>query len=318
MIPKKWIVLAQDEMQTDRLFSWHPEENGNPNMDHKRSQNRVVALMGGLVFLLFGSDKGKIEAVAPPPVEIGRMGFANVADLMAEIDVLNVLAVLQPTEAQMQAMRKVAPKTMQPTPPKKLVKVSDELRKTIAALRDAMAQGEEEKIEKLYPKYDEMREKENPEVDEVEITDAAREQAPALFRMLSARQVVGYVGAIAEFPDPMEQLMATIDESRKVRGKEWQILRDATAFQAAWLIAGLDAKIEEENREKALALLNKAARLSDTEFAAQRGRLETEARALVGKVGSTDVIRNYIERLLAELLSNHRLEAVLGAPSPTP
>jgi hypothetical protein len=202
---------------------------------------------------------------------------------------------------------------MQKPPPRKLIKVSEKFRKTLVALRDAMVAGDDEKIDDLFRKVDELRQKEDPEFDDIEITDEARKQAPALVRSLSARQVAVFVSSVADFPDPVERLTQTMDEGRKLRGKEWQALRDDTAFQVGWLIAGLDVKVEEKAREQATALLNKAYKLTDKTYATDRASLLQEARTIAGKLGPTDVIRNFMERVLAETLSSYRLTAALDA-----
>jgi hypothetical protein len=75
----------------------------------------------------------------------------------------------------------------------------------------------------------------------------------------------------------------------------------------------VDAKKEAKARQKAAALLEKAHRMSAKEYAAGRASLFREARQLVGLLGPTDVLRHYMERVVAELLSNHRLEAALEA-----
>jgi hypothetical protein len=240
-----------------------------------------------------------------------KAGFANVGDVNADVSVLNVLHTLQPTPAQLKALLKAAPKTMQKPPPRKLVKVSEKLRKTMTGLRDALAAGDDEKIDELFTAFDKLRDKENPEFDEVEISDAAREQAPAIVRMLSARQVANYAASIADFPDPVERLADAMDQSRKLRGQAWQALRDDTAYQVGYLVGGLDEKADGMARDQATALLNKAFRLDDKQFAAERDALEKEARGLVGKLGPTDVIRHFMERVIAETLSSHRLEAAI-------
>ena len=92
---------------------------------------------------------------------------------------------------------------------------------------------DEATVRSLRPRFDELRQKEDPEFDDVEISDAARALAPALVRQLSARQVANYVASIADFPDPVERLVQTMAESRKLRGKEWQALRDAPNVELA-------------------------------------------------------------------------------------
>ena len=122
-----------------------------------------------------------------------------------------------------------------------------------------------------------------------------------------------YIGGLDDFPDPLDRLREGIAESHKKTGKEWTAYRDDLAYQVGWLVAGLDTAAEEKVRDKATALLNKAARLSEKDFPNESEGLEKAAREIIGKLGPTDVMRNFIERLLAESLSNHRLAAAIEA-----
>lgn len=252
------------------------------------------------------TEKGK---KADPPA---KDDFVNVGDLYAEVMVLNVLHILQPSAKQVAILQKAAAKTMQKPPPRKMVKVSERLHKALGALRDGLLR-DDEKVEELFVKFEELRQKENPDLDDVELTSAAREQAPVILAALSARQVAAYVGSVPDFPDPLERLVQTMDESRKVRGKEWQGLRDDTAEQVGWLVAGLDDKAEEKVRTRATALLNKAFHLSEKDYARDREALEKEAREIVGKLPPTDVLRHFMERVLCEMLSSHQLTTALEA-----
>ncbi len=282
-------------------------------MPHIRFLAALAALViAGVLAAPAGDEKGK-SGEKGKAANKDKGEFANVGDLNAEVTVLNVLHTLQPTAAQYQAMLKLSAKTMQPPPPKKKVKVSERFRKTLQGLREALVQNDNEKVEELFTKFDELREKEDPEFDDVEITDAARERAPALLRLFSARQVANYLASVADFPDPVELLTRGVEESRKFRGKEWQSLRDDTAYQVGWLVAGLDTKAEEKARERATALLNKAHNLGEKATAEERAGLLKEARAMMGKLGPTDVHRHFMERVLAEALSNHRLAAAIEA-----
>src|SRR5262249_17396454 len=94
---------------------------------------------------------------------------------------------------------------------------------------------------------------------------------------------------------------------------EWQGLRDDSAYQVGWLVAGLDADAEEKVRDKATALLNRAYRLDEKDYAKQRGGLEKQARALAGKLGRADRLRHFRERVLAETLPPPRLAAAIEA-----
>src|SRR5262249_25152083 len=155
-------------------------------------------------------------------------------------------------------------------PPVKKVKVSERFLKTLRGQRDALMANDEKEIEKLSGQMDELRQKEQPEIDDVEITQTARKSAPATLRIFSARQVAGYLGSVAEFPDPLDALQAGFQQSRKLKGADWQGFRDRMAEEVGWLVAGVDEAEEKKVVDKATALLDKAAKLSDKDFMTER------------------------------------------------
>jgi hypothetical protein len=283
-----------------------------------RACRLVVALVALAGVLACGAARRpEARAVAGDKAAKGpdkKKESADVGDLNAEVVVLQVLHAFDLKTGQLKELATLAAKTAQKPPPRKGVRVSDKYRKALGDLRQALVDNDDNKIEKAHTALDAAREKESPDFDDVEITDASRKQAPLVLDKLSARQVALYVaGQADDFPDPTERLLEGLDESRKRRGKDWQAFRDDLAYQVGWLVAGLDATKEEKVREKATALLNKAAGLSDEDYDEQSGKLRKSARELVGKVGPTTVIRHYVERVLAETLSSHRLEAAVQA-----
>jgi hypothetical protein len=237
----------------------------------------------------------------------------DLGDVHAEVTALQVLHSLDLTADQLKALADLAEKTAQKAPPRKQLAATDKYRKALLDLRAALRTGDDEKIDTAMTHLDAVREKEDePEFDEIEITDAARKHAPAVFDKLNARQVVFYLSGLGnEFPDPTEKLTAALAESRVRGGKEWRNARDDVAYQVGWLIAGLDADKEEKARAKVTALLDKAHDLTEKEFDEQKPTLEKAARDLVGKLSATDVLRHYVERVLAETLSNYRLAAAI-------
>jgi hypothetical protein len=227
---------------------------------------------------------------------------------------LQVLHAFEMTEQQLKGIAALAARTAQKPPPRKGVRVSDKFRKALLGYRAALASGDDDRIETALTAFEQARAREMPDFDEVEITDAARKEAPLLLKKLSARQVALYLSGQAEdFPDPAERLMAAMKESRKLRGKEWHGLRDDTAYQVGWLVAGLDAAEEEKVRDRATALLNRAAAMDEKGYTKELPALRKSAREMAGKIGPTDVIRHYVQRVLAETLSNHRLADAIEA-----
>ena len=238
----------------------------------------------------------------------------DLGDVYAEVTVLQVLHALRASTAQLEEIARLAPKTAQKPPPRKGVRVSATYRKALLALRAALLGGDDDKIEAALTAFDLVGEKETPEFDEIEIGSAARTQAAPLLERLGARQVAGYVAGVADdFPDPVERLVEAMKQARKLHGKEWQALRDDVAYQVGWLVAGLDADLEEKARDRATALLDRAAALGEKAYGEQLPALKKAARELVGKVGPIAVIRHYVQRVLAEVLSNHRLAAAVAA-----
>ena len=181
----------------------------------------------------------------------------------------------------------------------------------MTAVRAALVDGDDAKIESTQTALDKLRETADTAADEVEISDEARRGAPGLLKRFSARQVAAYVGGLREFPDPVEDTIRAMDESRTIDKKEWPRLRDDVAFQVGWLVAGLDSDAEEQVRDKVTALLDRAARLDKAAYEKQRPALEKEARALAGRLGPTEVLRHFMERVIAETVSHHRFEAAM-------
>src|SRR5262245_8565142 len=130
-------------------------------MPHIRFVAALVALViAGVLSAPAGDAKGK-SAEKGKAADKDKGELANVGDLNAEVTVLNVLHTLQPTAAQYQAMLKVSAKTMQKPPPRKKVKVSERFKKTLQGLREALVANDNEKVEELFAKFDELREKED-------------------------------------------------------------------------------------------------------------------------------------------------------------
>jgi hypothetical protein len=263
-----------------------------------------------LVFVVAASAADK------PPRAVGG---GNVAELHAEITALQVLHHLKATPAQLKELATLAATTVPRPGPRKVIKVSDEYRKTLLALRTALVDGKSEEIVKLSNTLEDLREKEEPDLDDADITAEARKAAPGLLRQFSARQLVAYLGNSGDdFPDPTEQLMKGIEQSRELKGKDWREMRDNLAYQVGWLVGGIDEDAETKARDAATALLNKSAGLDAKQFKEQRAALEKEASDIVGKVTATEAIRHFLERTLAELLSNPRLLAALEARARRP
>lgn len=249
-------------------------------------------------------------SLAPPQKEDSE----DINNLNLEVSALEMLDQLKLTRPQLERLAKLAPMTAHKAPPSRSIKVSAEYRKALNDLRAALIDEDEERVADLTLTLDELRDKENPDFDEVEITDAARRHTAEVLRGLGARQVMGFLADFAEeFPDPREKLIDAFEDVRKLPEKEWEELRDEVAGQVGWLVAGFDNAAEGKVRQRVKDLLNRVRRMKEEEYTAKETELEKAAQIAVGNVGPTEVIRHFTERSLAELLSNPRLSVAVEA-----
>jgi hypothetical protein len=264
--------------------------------------------------VLVAANRPAAPAAPAVPAPKEKADADNITSLHLEVGALETIHQLQLTRAQLERLARLAPGTAQKALATRETKVSEEYQKTLKELRDALVEDDEDRITDLSVALDELREKEEPDFEEVEITDVARRLTPEVLKSLTAGQVAGYLVEFAdEFPDPGEKLTEALDEIRKENGKEWEELRDEVAGQVAWLVAGLDKTAEAKVRERVKGLLIHVHKLTDDEYTAKKPELERSAQAVIGNVGPTDVIRHFTERSLAELLSNPRLATAVEA-----
>jgi hypothetical protein len=258
------------------------------------------------------------DAPAAAPAEnelpLSELPKGDLNHLHLEVTALEMLYQMRVTQAQLEHLAKLAPSTCQPTPPSREVAMSPEFARTLGAFHAALVQDDDDQIPDISARLDKLREKETPEFDDVEISEKARQHTLEFYRTLTARQVASYVADYADsFPDPVEKVLDAFDEVRILPGREWEEERDEVAGQVGWLIAGLDIAAEEKVTKQVADLLNRVHGLKDEDFKAKRGELVKEAEAIAANVGPTDVIRHFVERSVAELLSNPRLAATVEA-----
>jgi hypothetical protein len=180
----------------------------------------------------------------------------------------------------------------------------------VTNLRNALRSADDaDKIGDLEEELDQAMEKEKPQLDDsFDITKSARKRTPEIIKNLSVSQLAAYYNAVVEeVKDPREVLATALVEVRGYDRKEWTEKRDEIADNVAWAVAGLDATKSENVNDKVIALLSKARSLNDTEFKKERSTLEKDAKTLVGEVGPDILLLHYVERTVADMLSNPRL-----------
>jgi hypothetical protein len=235
-------------------------------------------------------------------------------EVSLEVQALRSFYDLKLTDEQLKLVAKLAKETVEKPHKRKSEKVSDEHRKALTELRDALIAAEDDdKIGDLEDTLDQIADK--PDLDDsFDITKPARKRAPEIFKSFSVSQLAGYYGAIADdVQEPGDQLTAALTSVRGLEDKEWTNKRDDIAEEVAWSVGGLDVVKADKIRDKVVVLLSKAHSLDQDEFKSKKADLEKEAKAIVGDIGADTLLRHHAERGLAEMLSNPRLEAAVNA-----
>jgi hypothetical protein len=233
-----------------------------------------------------------------------------------EVAALQAFRQFRLTPAQLDTLRKLAKETAPEPSEREAGKATTAFRDGLVALRNALAEEDDDDlIDRLQEKLEELTQKEKPELDDsIEVTDAARLRAPELVRFLSGRQVAFYVANHAEeIPEPLERIREALSTVRKLDPDEWKQVRTAVADEVARGVAGLDADKAAHVTDQVVQLLIQARALTEEEFKTERPDLEKTTLQIVGNLGPLDVLRNFLAQDLAELLSNPRLAAAVDA-----
>lgn len=252
------------------------------------------------------------RARADQPATDGKVA-AN--DLSMEVAALRALHQFHLTADQLKSLRTIAAKCADKSKEREEGKASPKFTKALQALRAALVEADDEAIAKADEELEEVREAEEPELDdEVEITGEARLRTPDVMRLLKAPQLARWLAHNAEaVADPRDLLQAAVTKVRTLKGEEFIAMREEVADEVGRLLAGVQAKKAERIHDKVFGLLTRAHDLTDDEATKKEPELTKEIDEIVGRTSATDVIRHAVELAVAELLSNPRLPAALDA-----
>ncbi len=240
----------------------------------------------------------------------------SVSEISLDVQALRAFSTLKLTDEQLKQIARFARETADPDHPRPQAKASEELRKVLTELRDALIDDtDEDKIGNLEEELEQLMENEKPQLeDSFDVTKAARTRTPEVLKSLKVVQLAAYYTSAAEdLVEPLPQLLESLEQVRGLAKAEWRDKRDEIADEIAWSVAGVDTARAEAISDKVVSLLSKARSLSKEEFKAKKADLEKEAKALVGDVGPDELLRHHAERTIADMLSNPRLEAAIKA-----
>ena len=248
--------------------------------------------------------------VSVAPAESGQGPALGVTDLSLNVWALRALHELDLTEAQLKALKTAAPAIASRPEPPANAKVPAKYLAALRSMREALVTGtDDDRIAELQDDLETMREDDEIEIDDkVTITPEARAKTPEIIRLLTATQVAGYIAAYQdEIPDPVSALLDAADEVRDTDDEEFKSIVEETADDVATMVAGLDVAKASRIAEQVRGYLKHCRPMGEGEFQKKRGELEATARQMVGEIDPFLVLRHWLERDVAELLSNPQL-----------
>ncbi|HZZ78821.1 MAG TPA: hypothetical protein VFE62_09905 [Gemmataceae bacterium] len=224
--------------------------------------------------------------------------------LALEVAALRTLHRLELTDAQLEALQRLAKGCASPTRTSGRTKATANFVKSLTALRAALLDGDADKIDEQRDKVLQIMESDKIQIeDRVAISDAARHNASKVIRLLHPGQVLAYMLIFDDDEvDLLDLLEETLERGDKLSTAEWKLLRDRAAADGAWLIAGADDSRGRGAVKSLTSLLDQhhgAKSKSETDLTRQVATLTSGIDPFV-------MLRNAMERDVAEMLSNPR------------
>jgi len=184
----------------------------------------------------------------------------------------------------------------------------------LQAYCDAFQSGDDQKISDAQNRLEDIRDQQNidPSID-IAITQQARQKAAAAVKLLSSSQIANYLSEHGDdVPDAADTIIDAIDQCRDATDADFESIRAEASSQAALLVAGLDPDAQRKVAGQVKDLLTKARQMSARAFKNREPNLDAQAR----KIATVDgflALRHWMEREMAELLSNPQLASALPA-----
>ena len=238
----------------------------------------------------------------------GSIDLTPSVKLQLEVDALTSLNDLNLSPDQLSALKDMAADTAgtlseKPTP------VTDEYISTLKFLRGALLAKNEDKIDLAEDRVGDLGDKQDDDSEpDIAQSDAAKQKGPELLKSLSVKQVAEYVSANAdEIDDPTQLVIEAIHQCRGMNDDDFANLREDTAQEMGIFGGGSNPAKTPAIAGKVKNLLNRAHKMSNSEYTDQQSQLEDEARKLVGGADPIPCLRHWMENEMADLLSNPEL-----------
>ncbi|HEY2587596.1 MAG TPA: hypothetical protein VGI81_17755 [Tepidisphaeraceae bacterium] len=265
----------------------------------------VIVCVAMLVVFASAASYGKPPAAAAPSKDVD--------ELEMQVAAMTKLHDLDLTASQLKQLKALAAQ-VEPAKAPAAGLSTDAYKTALTALRDALAGDDDDKIDAAQDRVDSLREHAKLEdVPDPEITDSARKQASAAASLLTATQIASYIAANEDdVSDPLEEMTDALDQLADNPGSdEYASIRSELISEVAPLVAGLDKSAEEPIAKKVGEWLDAAHAGGPSKLESDRASYERSARQIVGKLDPYHVLRNWMQREMATLLSNPALPAAI-------
>jgi hypothetical protein len=270
----------------------------------------LIALLAatGCVFIVSGALRADDSPTTAPAI--------STADLELQVAALTTLDELDVTPEQVKQLTAMAAETAAtPATDALPARGSSEYHTALLALRDALAGGEDDKVDDAEEKVDDLRDSQNIEPSvEFDITDAAKAKAPGALKLMGTSQIANYISMHSdEVPDAMDTILDGLDKCKDGSDADFASMRDEAADQVGLLAAGLDKTAADAVGQKVTDLLNQARQMPQKKLDAGRPALERAAQKITRSIDSFTGLRHWMSREMADLLSNPQITQVLAA-----
>lgn len=231
---------------------------------------------------------------------------ANQSRLEREVAALTAIYDFSLTPEQLTALQSICKNTAASAPVSTAPPAGDNYRQALRKLREALADGDGNKIDSLEAKVEQIRDSDKIDPDtDFPLTDAARSAAPSALALLSSGQIANYLATHSDdVPDATDTITDALDACRAHQGAEFNALRDEATEQVGLLMAGLDKSAAKPIEKSVSDLLENAHLLSDADFQAKHDDLVKQAKQITKGVDGVQALRFWLQRELADLLSN--------------
>jgi hypothetical protein len=261
--------------------------------------------IGMMALVVFGLMCSFVRADTP--------AHFSTSDLELQASALSTISDLELTPEQRDALKNMASDT---AADEANVQTSNDpdYRAALQNYRDAAIGGDDQKISDASDRLDDIRDQQNvdPKID-IRITSAARAKAEAAVKLLSSSQIANYLAEHSDdVPDAGDTIIDAIDQCRDLSDADFESLKKEACEQVDLLVNGLNASGQKNVTEQVSNLLNKARKMTARTFNNREQNLEQQARK-IGTVDAFVALRHWMEREMANLLSNPQITEVLSA-----